>query len=113
MTDHDDILIMDTFEDLRGNLSLDVATCRNVGELDVFRSNDDIDTLVDWEFIETGEVRVEDTDGLIGDDSSIVNVAGTDEVSDISVDRLIVDIFRRTDLLDDTIVHDNDGIRHG
>ena len=113
MSDHDDILIMDAFEDLGSDFALDVSFLRLRGKLDVFRTDDNIDTFVDWEIIDAGEVGVEDSDCPFCDDGAVIDVAGTYEVSDIGVDRFIVNIFRRPDLLNDTVVHDDDGIRHG
>ena len=44
---------------------------------------------------------------------SIQNIALADEIRHECVLRLVVDILRRTDLLDDAAVHHDDGVRHG
>ena len=41
------------------------------------------------------------------------DVGFADEVGHERIDRLIIDICRRADLLDVTTVHDHDGVRHG
>ena len=59
------------------------------------------------------EVYTENFYKFIFHHSSGKNVAVTDKVCDKSVFRLIVNVFRSTNLLDIPLIHDNDCIRHG
>ena len=58
------------------------------------------------------ELRTENLDETVLNHDAVENVAVTDEVCNECVLRLIVDVFRCADLLDITLVHDNNRVRH-
>ena len=50
---------------------------------------------------------------IVTDHGSFDDIGFPDKACNKTVFRFIVDIYRRTDLLDFAIIHDNDRVRHG
>ena len=83
-------------------------------EVDILRTDYNIDRLVFAESdIDALEFHAENLDEAVLNHNTVKNVAVTDEVCNECVLRLIVNILRCTDLLDISLIHDNDRIGHG
>ena len=83
-------------------------------QIHVFRTDYNIDGLVCAKaLIHAGKLLSEDGNKLIADHDAVDDVGVSDEVCNESILRLIVDLFRRADLLNVALVHNNDGIGHG
>ena len=63
--------------------------------------------------IHAGEAGAENTDQLILDHGRGNDIAVSDKVRHEGILRLVVDEFRGADLLDVTLIHDDDGVGHG
>ncbi len=83
-------------------------------KIDVLRTDDRIDRFVGSESgIHTGNSAPRIFTSLSSTMMPLNDVAVSDEVGYESIFRLVVDIFRCTDLLDVSLIHDNNRIRHG
>ena len=82
-------------------------------EVDILRTDYNIDRLVFAESdIDALEFRAENLDEAVLNHNTVNNVAVADEVCNECVLRLIVNILRCTNLLDISLVHDNDRVGH-
>ena len=64
-------------------------------------------------FIHAGEPGAEDLHQLIPYHCAVDDVALSDKVSHESIFRLVVDLLRSPHLLDISLIHDHNGVRHG
>ena len=104
---------MDTLEDQMGDNPIDDALTR-FDKIDVFRTDHHIHRpVLTKSRIHATELCTKDLHQFILQHDAVNDVAVSDEVCNEGVFRLIVDVYGCTDLLDVTLVHDNDGIRHG
>ena len=105
-------LVVYAFKDQVCNNALESAVLR-LHKIDILRPDHHVDRLVVSEsFIHTGEFRAEDLHKLVVDHRSTHDIALADKVRDKGIFRLIVDLLRRSHLLDITLVHDNDRVGH-
>ena len=106
-------LIVNTFENQMGDTSAD-GTFLRFHKINILRADHNVDRFVFAESdINALELRTENLDETVLNHDAVENVAVTDEVCNECVLRFIVDVFRCADLLDITLVHDNDRVRHG
>ena len=103
---------MDTFENGMGQCTMDNTFFRCY-QLHVLGTDDYVDGLV---FSETGihtvKAGTKDLYQTISDHGCTDNVTVTDKVGNESVFRFVINIFRSSDLLDISLIHDNDRIGH-
>ncbi len=111
LADVDDVFVMDALEELAGDLAVDVAVPR-LADDDVLRTDDDVDLLVNREVIDDIPSRADETAFEFPGHRAVIDIGFADEVSDESVDWFVIDIFWGTGLLDDAVIHDDDGIGH-
>ena len=83
-------------------------------DVDVLGPDDHVHRLVGGEpAVHTGELLAVHFHHVVADHGAVENVALADKVGNESILRLIVNVLRRSDLLDIAVVHDYDGIAHG
>ena len=105
--------IVDTLEDHRGDITFHKSFFRFY-DLNILRADHNVHrSVISKTFIDTRNLYTEDFHDFVLDHSSIDDIAVTDKVCDESVRRFIVDHFRCTDLLDVSLIHNDDRIGHG
>ena len=105
---------MNSFKDQVGDNTLDAAFLKIGRKYNIFRADYNIDRLMMSKTgIHTGKVHSENIYQLILNHQGTDDVAVSDKVCNKSVFRFVIDLFGRTDLLDISLVHNDDGIRHG
>ena len=83
-------------------------------EIHVLRTDHDVHRAVLAKArIHAAKFCTEDLHQFILQHDAVNDVAVSDKVGNEGIFRLIVDVYGCTDLLDVTLVHDNDGIGHG
>ena len=105
------VLIILAFEDAAGNHGIHHPFAR-LADDDVFRTDDDVDALIDGEVIDASPDAAEEADFLFGGHDAVIDIRFADEVGNEGIGRLVVDFFGGADLLDFAIAHDDDFIRH-
>ena len=108
--DEDDVLVMDALEDLGFDLAVDGAGA-GLSDDEVLGTDDDVDLLVRREIVDAIPDLVDEADFLGTRHGAVIDVGFADEVRDESVHGLVVNLFRRADLLDDAVFHDDDAVR--
>ena len=105
---------MDALEGAGVDLRLELALRRVRGEIDVLRTDDDIDLHILAEaLVHAVELVLDEGDAAVADHPALEDVALADEVRDEAVDGLVVDVHRGADLLDAALVEDDDGVGEG
>ena len=102
---------MDAFKN-RGNYLARNDSFFGFYDLDILRSDNDIDFRIDLEIINAVENLVDEADFSVADDRAVIDVAFADKVGNESIRRFIVDILRSADLLDFAVFHDDDPVAH-
>ena len=109
---HNIKLIVNTLEDQRSNFAFKV-TFGWLDEFHILRTDDNIDRLILAEaLIDTGHLDSKNLNQTILDHGSVDDVAVTNKISNESVFRFVVDVLRSSDLLNVSLVHDDNCVRH-
>ena len=104
---------MDALEGDGGDGAAQVALIGG-NDVDILRTDHDVDRLVLFKaLVHALEFPAEEFDQIIVQHHAVENVRFADEIRDEGVLRLVIDILRRTDLLDLALVHDDDDVGHG
>ena len=104
---------MHALEDQMGDYALHDAFFR-LHQINILRSYNCVHRLVASKaFIHAREIDAQDLNQPVFYHGGRKNVALADKVGNESILRLIVNVLRRSDLLDVALIHDYDGIGHG
>ena len=106
-------LIVDALENQVGHNTLQGAVLR-LYKVNVLRPDDHIHRLIIAKsLVNTCKAGAEDFYQFVPDHGAGYNIALTDEVGHKRIFRLIINLLRGSHLLDVSLVHDHDGVRHG
>ena len=110
---HDFHLIMNTFKDQVCDNTVDASFTR-FEKVDILRTDNNVNRFVLSEsFVHAREIHSEDLDKTILHHRCRNDITLTDKICHESILRLVVDFLRSSDLLDVTLVHNYDSVRHG
>ena len=102
---------MDAFKNRGDYLARNYSFFRSY-DLDIFRSDDDVDFRIDLEIVYAVEDFIDEADFSVADDRAVIDVALADKVGNESVCRFVVDVLRSADLLDFAVLHYDDPVAH-
>ena len=109
---HDDV-ILHSLEGHGGD-GAGKLTLLHGDDVDVLRSDDHVHRLVGSEAaVQTGEAPTVHLHHVVLGHNAVDDVGLADEVRYEGVLRLIINILRRSDLLNGALIHDHDGVGHG
>ena len=109
---HDLHLIMDALEDHMCDNTINTSLSR-FQKINIFRTDDYINRFILTEScIHAREINAKYLDQTILHHSRGDDITFSDEICNKSVFRFVIDFFRGTDLLDVSLVHDHNRIRH-
>ena len=82
--------------------------------VNVLGTDDHVDRFVRLKAaVDAGKFASEELHQLVLEHDAVEDIRLADEIRDERVLRLVINILRRTDLLDPALIHDHDGVRHG
>ena len=103
--------IVDTFKNRGLNNTSQLRHIRNGEDIKVFRTNDYIyRSILTKTFIHTFKFRTTETYQFVMYHRTVKNIAFSDKIRHKRIDRLIININRRTDLLNLSLTHYDDSI---
>ena len=105
-------LVVDPLEYDGNNAAADLAFGR-LGQHDILRTQDRGDPGAGRDVVDALELAARKSGAQRTGHDPVEDVAVADEVRHERILRFVVDIFRRTDLLDLALRHDDDLVRHG
>ena len=104
---------MYAFKNKRSNITFEISFGW-IDKFDILRTNDNVNWFViSKSSVDTWHLYTKDFFKFVFNHGAVNDVTVTDEVSDESVFRFVVNVFRSADLLDVSLVHDHNGIGHG
>ena len=110
---HDIKFIVNAFKNQGGYFALQ-RSLRRIDKFYIFRTDDNVDRLVIAEsFVDTCPTGTENLYKFVFYHGSVNDIAVSDKIGNKCVFRFVVNVFRSTDLLDISLIHDNNGIGHG
>ena len=107
---HNFHLIMNAFKNKVGNNAVNTSLSR-LHKINILRTDHYVYRLILSEtFVHTGEIHTQDLHKTVLHHSCRNNIALPDKICHKSIFRLVVDLLRRTDLLNIPLVHYHDSI---
>ena len=108
----DDRVVMHTLKRDRGDGAAKVTVVRR-HDVDVLRTDNDVHGFVFLKAcVNALKASAEELHESVLKHHAVEDIAFADEIRNEGVFRLVVNILRRTDLLDAALVHDDDGVGH-